>query len=331
MKTDRLSPWIVAACAAAAIAAAAAVAVAQTAWIGRTFPGFLVLPNRVVASIARPGWSGARDGTIFQTVVASVDGRTPATSADVYRLAGERTGRPATYALRDGARTDVVVLPTQTFTARDWAALFGAYAATGLLYLLLGLFAAAALPAPTARPILVVGGVAGAYALSAAGIYDAGGTLRVHALAEALFPAALAQLALDYPGRLRVASRAPVAVVWFVALALAVPYQLLLDEPGAYSVLHAACETYLGIAGLGLATRLLCELAAEPNARDPLLRGAAAGAVLGLGVPAIVVALSGVTGGALPVNVAVATAFLFPLCLGWGMLRAHRVTSLAAA
>jgi hypothetical protein len=331
LKTDRLSPWALAACALASIAAAGAIAVAQTSWIGRTFPGFLVLPNRVVASIARPGWSGARDGAVFQTVVVRVDGQPVATSADVYRLAGDRSGRTTAYALRDGARTDEVALPTQVFSRRDWLALFGAYTATGLLYLLLGLFAVAVLPAATGRPILVVGAVAGVYALSATGIYDAGGTLRVHALAEALFPAAIAQLALEFPGRFRLAPRPWVAVAWFLSVAIALPYQMLLHEPGAYSVLHGAAETYLGLAGLGLAIRLLCELAAEPHARNPLLRGAAAGAVLGLGVPAVVVALSGVTGGGLPVNVAVATAFLVPVCLGWGLVRAHRVASLATA
>jgi len=313
------------------VAAAGAVAVAQTAWIGRTFPGFLVLPNRVVASVARPGWSGVRDGAIFQSVVAAVDGRPVASSADVYASAGARAGRPVTYALRAGARTDLLELPTQVFTHGDYLALFGAYAATGLLYLLLGLLGIAVLPASTGRPILLVGAVAGVYALSGAGIYDGGASLRLHALAEALFPAAIAQLALRYPGPFHATRNPWLAVAWFASLAIALPYQLLLDEPGAYSTLHAAAETYLGLAGLGLAIRLLCELAAEPHVRNPLLRGAAAGAVLGLGVPAVVVALSGVSGGALPVNVAVATAFLFPLCLGWGLVRAHRVATLAAA
>jgi hypothetical protein len=31
--------------------------------------------------------------------------------------------------------------------------------------------------------------------------------------------------------------------------------------------------------------------------------------------------LSGLSGGRLPVNLCTATAFMFPLCIGWGVLR----------
>jgi hypothetical protein len=326
-----ISTWALALGMLASVAAAGTVAVAATAWIGRVFPGFFVLPNRVVASIARPGWGGTRDGALFQRLVVAIDGERVESSADVYRIAGEQPDRNASYTLRDGARTDVVVVPTQVFTRRDYLLLFGAYAMTGLLYLLLGLLAAAVLPTATGRAILVLGGVAGVYALSAAAIYDAGGTLRLHALAEALFPAAVAQLAIAYPGRWQVPARPWTAVVWLVSFALAVPYELLIDDPSAYSVLHGAAETYLGVAGLALAIRLVCELAAAPGERNPLLRAATAGAVLGLAVPAVVVALSGVTGGELPVNMVVATAFVFPICLGWGLLHEQRVPAAATA
>ena len=51
-----------------------------------------------------------------------------------------------------------------------------------------------------------------------------------------------------------------------------------------------------------------------------------AGALLGLGVPAVIMIISGVSGGALPVNVMTVTAFLFPLCIGYGLLREHAIT-----
>ncbi|MEW6268500.1 MAG: hypothetical protein AB1689_04290 [Thermodesulfobacteriota bacterium] len=330
-------PWALVVGVLASLAAAGAVAIAETSWIGRTFPGFFVLPNRVVASIARPDWGGTRNGALFQRLVVEVDGAPVATSGDVYRLADEHRDETVSYTLRDGARSDVVAVPTQVFSRLDYLAVFGAYAATGLLYLLLGLFAVAVLPTATGRAILVLGGVAGVYSLSAAGMYDAGATLRLHALAEALFPAALVQLSLTYPGPAQLATRPAtplagwVGAAWFLSAALALAYQLLLYEPSAYSALHAASETYLGLAGLGLAVRLVCELATAPSGCSPLLRGATAGAVLGLGLPAVVVGLSGLTGGVVPVNVVVTTAFLFPLCLGWGLLREQRMPAGAPA
>jgi len=320
-RVTAISPWALAAGVLVSIAAAAAVAMAQAAWIGKPFPGFFVLPNRVVASIGRADWAGTRDGALFQHVVLAVDDAKVETSAEVYGRAARAGGRPLAYTLRRGASTDVVTMPTQVFSLADYVTVFGAYAATGLLYLLLGLLAAAVLPQAVGRAVLVLGGVAGVYALSGAGIYAPGASLRLHALAEALFPAALLQVALVYPGRWKLPAEPWTAIGWFLSLAIAVPYQLLLDEPTSYSVLHGSAETYLGVAGLALAGRLVCELSSAPRAAGPLLRGATAGAVLGLGIPAVIVGLSGVTGGRLPVNAITAAAFAFPLCFAWGLVR----------
>ena len=65
-----------------------------------------------------------------------------------------------------------------------------------------------------------------------------------------------------------------------------------------------------------------------------MLRAAVAGALLGIGVPAVIMVLSGLSGGALPVNFVTVTAFLFPLCIGYGLLREHTLAArlpLAAA
>jgi hypothetical protein len=169
--------------------------------------------------------------------------------------------------------------------------------------------------------LLYCGSVAGIYALSAIGLYGPVPAIRIHALAEAFFPATLVYLAAVFPRDRGWLTTPLTAAGWGLSLALAVPYQLLLAQPGAYSILHAACEAYLGIAGMALLGSLLVERARAGAGASPLLRAALAGALLGLGVPAVVMTLSGVTGGGLPVNVAAATAFLFPACFGWGLLR----------
>jgi hypothetical protein len=145
--------------------------------------------------------------------------------------------------------------------------------------------------------------------------------MRLHALAEAFFPAALVNLTCVFPRERRGIALPVVATAWWLSLALAIPYQLLLHQPAAYSILHAACETYMGLAGLGFGAALIVERARAPHAPTALLRGAVAGAILGLGVPAVIMTISGLTGGGLPVNVCTATAFLFPLCLGYGLVR----------
>lgn len=306
-----------------AVAATLGAGLSARDWIGRPFPGFFVLANRVVPSVGLPRWAGSRDGSIYQRAVVAVDGEPVAGNAQVYARVAERpAGTMFTYALRRGATTDMLALASDRFSTEDYWTVFGAYLASGVLYLALGLLAAWLHPrAHLGRALLCAGGAGGIYALSAVGFYDAGGAMRVHALAEAFFPAALVYLALVFP-RERGRMLLPLgAMAWWLSLALAVPYQLLLGQPGAYSMLHATCETYLAVAGLALIATLLVARARAAERSDTVLRGATAGALLGLGVPAVVMMISGVTGGGLPVNVSAWTAFLFPLCFGWGLLR----------
>ena len=90
---------------------------------------------------------------------------------------------------------------------------------------------------------------------------------------------------------------------------------------GAYSIVHAACETYLGIAGIATGAMLIVEWTRAPREAGTLLSSAVAGALLGLGMPAVVMVISGLSGGRLPVNVCSLTAFMLPLCIGFGIVR----------
>jgi hypothetical protein len=308
-----------------ALAAAVALGLGARRWIGQPFPGFFVLANRVVPSVGLPHWAGSREGTLYQRTLVAIDKIPVASSADVYRRIAERpTHTRFRYTLRHGAATETVTLASDLFSPADYWAIFGAYVLSGLLYLLLAVLAAWLHPdARLGRALLYVGATGGIYAFTAVELYGSDGPIRVHALSEAFFPAAVAYLALVFP-RTRDRLVLPLgAAAWWLSLALAVPYQLLLGQPGAYSVLHAACETYLAAVGLVLIVGLIVEHARAGAAADPLLRAGTAGALLGLGVPAVVLLLSGVSGGALPVNVCAATAFLFPLCVGYGLIRTH--------
>jgi len=109
-------------------------------------------------------------------------------------------------------------------------------------------------------------------------------------------------------------------LAWSLALGLAITYQMLLSLPGPYSVVHGACEMLIGVAGFGLVTRLVVAFV-TPEPHDRLVGVALWAAAAGLGMPALVLTLSGSTGGALPVNVMSATAFVFPLVFGAGLIR----------
>jgi hypothetical protein len=312
---------------AAALAAIAVTIVvglgSQSRWVGSTFPGFFVLPNRVIPSVGRMSWSGTQDGVIFQRTVTEIGGAPIKTNADAYQVvASQRDGAPVRYTLRSGAATDVVELETRTFTRGDFWVIFGGYLATGLVYLLVGLGAAWLFPnGALGRALLLVGGIGGIYALSGAGIYSPDADLRIHTLAEAFFPATLVYLTLVLGRVPRAIALPAISVAWWLALALAVSYQLVLGQPGAYSMVHAACETYLGLAGLGAGIVLIVARAKAGAGADVMLRSALAGALLGLGLPAVLFTLSGLSGGAVPVNLCTATAFLFPSMLALGVVR----------
>src|SRR6059058_3694702 len=58
------------------------------AWRGARFPGFFVMPNRVVPSAALPGWSGVAEGRpLYQNVLLAVDDVPIAAADEGYRRA----------------------------------------------------------------------------------------------------------------------------------------------------------------------------------------------------------------------------------------------------
>ena len=317
----------------AALAVTVVVGLATATWIGAVFPGFFLLPNRVVPSVSRDGWAASRDGAIFQRTVVAVAGRSVESRAAAYGAASALpAGSAIEYTLRHGSTVERLALESRVFTATDYWIVFGSYLATGLLYLWVGVLAAWFLPnAGLGRALLLVGSTGGVYALTGAALYDGGAGWRLHALAEAFFPATLVSLALAFGApRYRFAA-ALGSCAWWISLALALPYQVLLGQPDAYSAVHGACEIYLGLAGLAVGATLLVERTRAAEQATPLLRASLAGALVGIGVPAVIMMVSGLSGGAVPVNVVTITAFCFPLGIGYGLLRGADQPSHAAA
>src|SRR2546427_694535 len=128
-------------------------------WRGARFPGFLVMPNRVVPSAGLPSWSGVSDGQPpYQEVLLAVDDTPVTSAADAYRrAAAHRVGEPARYTFaRDGV-LETHTYPLRQLTDAEYFAIFGAYFIAGLAHLLLAWCAAEPTRMRTASPTTLRG------------------------------------------------------------------------------------------------------------------------------------------------------------------------------
>jgi hypothetical protein len=286
-------------------------------WIERAFPGFFVMPNRVVPSAGLPDWAGVSNGQpLYQQVLVAV-GDTPATRGrDAYDAAARLgAGADATYTFSSGGRLETRTIAVRTFTRRDHALVFGAYFLSGLAYLLLAAMASEHWNrAPAFQGFALFGWIAAIFAFTAIDLYGDGRFFRLHALAEAGLIAGAAHLALVCPRDL-LAQRPHVrSVLYGGAFALAVAYEGFLYDPRAYVIFHnttqalAAVPVLLFVAALAL---FIDRAAMELSERG--LRSCLAGALIGFVVPALVFGLSGMSGGVVSVTATAWLAFLFPV------------------
>jgi signal transduction histidine kinase len=294
--------------------------------IGRTFPSFLVMQNRVVASVTLGDWLAIDPSRLFQNEVVAVDGVAVRSSEAVYDLVQRRPpGTTFTYTLRTPAgESHDERVPSRRFSGWDFARLFAAYLFTGFTFIATGLVVLFLTPeSAAARGLLACSIGIGLYALTGADLYGPHWFFRVHVAAESLATAGLIHLALVFPtDRLRGRSRSILTVVYAPFLLLAAVYERVLASPPDYTVLHLAA---LSAHALGAGALILSTAWEFARSSSPLIRRrigvVALGAFAGFVVPLALSAASALIGGAVPVNVAAFTVFLFPLSLGYAILR----------
>jgi len=68
----------------AAIAVATRTTITSREWIGRPFPGFVLIDNRVIASIGLAHWTGTAVPELYQSEVVAVEGQVVQSTADIY-------------------------------------------------------------------------------------------------------------------------------------------------------------------------------------------------------------------------------------------------------
>jgi signal transduction histidine kinase len=289
-------------------------------WVGQTFPGFFLLPNRVVASIGLAGWSGGPD--LYQRQVVAVDGVPVASAAEAYaRIAGRPAGTPVRWRLRwEGEEADVDV-PCGRFGWRDWALLFGAYLLNSAVYLAAGLVVWLLRPrAPLGRALLLFGGTCAVWMVTAMDLYAPGTFFRLHVVGESMFPATAFHLALLFPTPHPFARR--VGVFYLLALAVLVPYELVLFDPARYTVLHSVATLYLGFGALLFGIRLVAEwLRGRSALARQRIRVMTLGTLMGFALPGAIFVASAATAGGVPVNTGAFTGFLFALALAYAVVK----------
>jgi signal transduction histidine kinase len=298
---------------------------ASLQWIGTSFPGFFVMENRVVPSVALEHWSGVRDSSVLQAEILAVDGRAADSAHAVYAyVRAHPAGVDVRYRLRRGTDVREQTIPTMRFETRDYLWFFSPLIANGLVFTVLGLVVwmlggAGETRAGTTLLLLNLG----MFCVTALDLYGPGRFFRIHAATEALVPASLVYLSLTFPV-LRLGPRRRVVVRGLAVLtvALAGTYEWFLYTPVRYTQIHNACMVLWGAGGFTLLASSLHAYVASPTALVRKRIGIVAlGLLAGFGLPAWVLLWSGLLGGEATINLAAFSAFLFPLSLAYAVVQ----------
>jgi signal transduction histidine kinase len=169
----------------------------------------------------------------------------------------------------------------------------------------------------TSSALLVVGLSVSVWALTTLDLYGPGTFFRLHALAEAFLPGALLHLALVFPVR-RTSPRRAVLIAYAPAAALALALQAVLFAPRFYPHVHAVVLATTAVAALDLIVAIFVGYVRSPS---ELIRHRVRIACLGLVAafvnPVLVLTLSILDGGRMPLTLTGFTAFVFPLAVAW--------------
>jgi signal transduction histidine kinase len=311
---------------AALVVVAALVTSSSLGWVGKPFPGFLVLENRVIASAGLSRWPAVADGAIYQREIVAVDGATLDRVEDLERrVAAAPPGTPFRYRLSDGADAREVAIATRTFERADWWLLFGTYLFCGVglcaIALVIRHLRGGDLLARVTFPTFYI---AGMWALTAMDLYGPYRLFRVHALGEALLAPGLVHVALVFPtaaGLLLRWPRLPLGT-YAAGVAFALFYQLGLHDPDRYRTAHGAAQVAIG---LSLCAMIVSQVGHWVRARDFLTRQrvkvVAVGTALAMAPQVVLSFFGAVTGTDAPQNALAFSGMLFPLSISYAVLR----------
>ena len=300
-------------------------ALTSARWVGTPFPGFFVMANRVIPSISLPHWTIADHSRLYQHAVVAVNGQSIETSAALYAIVQSAPpGSFFIYTLEKDGQQEQVALSSLPFTVKDYLLLFGLYLFSGFALVVIGVGVWILKPeAPASLALLTFGLAGGTFALTGADLYGPHWFFRLHVLGEAFFPAGLLHLALVFPvDRSRRCCPRVLVLPYIIALSLGLVYEFYLYDPGTYSFIHNLCMIYAGLGGVALLSSAIWAYAAPDSYLiRQKIRVILVGFLSGFALPALLMLTSGLTRGEIAVNYAGFTAFLFPLSLGYAIVK----------
>ena len=294
-------------------------------WVDRPFPGFLVLENRVVASAGLSHWPAINGGEIYQHEIVAIDGAPLEDVADLHaRVAAEPPGTPIRYRFRAGDHTFERTIPTRRFELVDFAMLFGSMLFCGGIVGITALLIRYLRRDRLATGSFALLAIASVWGASAPDLYGPYRLFRLHALTETLLFAGALHVALVFPHSSRLVTRWPRVTfpLYGSAALLALANQTGLHDPDAYVLTHNIATWAFG---LGLVFLIgshvrwyLWPPAFEARQRVKIV---VFGAVAALS-PVVFLALgTWLTGRDAAQNAIAFTAPLYPLSIGYAVLR----------
>ena len=185
------------------------------AWIGRPFPGFLVLDNAIVVSIGRTEWANVRYRRLPFARVIAVDGRPVSTGREVHaRVREVGIGKTITFTFRQGTEIFRLAPRVRPFERDDFLELFAPFLGVGLVMVLAGAFVVARRPrAPETRALFLLCLAIGLPLFAAPDMYAPYRFALISFLGMCAVPPAAVQMALSFPQRRMILRRGPVLYV----------------------------------------------------------------------------------------------------------------------
>lgn len=225
-------------------------------WVGKTFPGFLLNERMVVAPIGQYHWSGSRAGLKYPDKIITADGKPVPTMKELKGvLRNKSVGETVTYTVERGEEVFEVSLLTMRFSWFDLLMAFGTTFIAGLAYMLIGAVVYILKPDKVVTwALLVACFFLGLWSIT---VFDMQSThfgfIRFYLLAAAVFPGALVHFSFYFPEPKKIAVKQPGVqlIPYIVALAIAIPMQLLYPAKG-FGIFYSLSLLYMIVAAVAV-------------------------------------------------------------------------------
>ncbi len=308
------------------LAIAITVGVESLGWIGKTFPGFLVLENRVVASAGLAHWPAAQSGRIYQHELIAIDGDPVGTADEVARrLQALPANTPVEFTLQRGGEEIIWADAPRVFTRTDYLLLHGTlfFCGLGLAGIALAIRFLRGSD-PVANGAFVSLWIVGLWALTAVDLYGPYRFFRLHALLECLLFAAVFHNSLVFPtpARLLTGRAWLVPSVYGLAAALGLATEIGLFDPATYVVVHRIAVNAFALSLVAFIARQIHAFV-RPSSFEvrQRVKVVALGTVAALTPQVVIMFYSAFSGGRVPENLMSFSGMFFPVSMSYAVLK----------